>query len=160
VHGCTIEDACLVGINATIMDGAVIGAGINAGRGAAGPAVGRLLDGRRHQLDGEGGDDGAGRAEHFPHAWSTFGTFVADDDHIAFLDFLFLLKLLYSKKILILKKQKKIKIQRNLEKNLLKQFSRSFPEQDEKEKKQPQKERKLFFLCRFIGVVHGFLDIT
>ncbi len=27
IHGCTIEDECLVGINATIMDGAVIGRG-------------------------------------------------------------------------------------------------------------------------------------
>ena len=26
IHGCTIEDNCLIGINATIMDGAVIGA--------------------------------------------------------------------------------------------------------------------------------------
>ena len=26
VHGCTIEDNCLIGINATVMDGAVIGA--------------------------------------------------------------------------------------------------------------------------------------
>jgi carbonic anhydrase/acetyltransferase-like protein (isoleucine patch superfamily) len=34
VHGCTIEDDCLVGINAVIMDGAVIGAGSIVAGGA------------------------------------------------------------------------------------------------------------------------------
>ena len=34
VHGCTIEDQCLIGINATIMDGAVIGAGSIVAGGA------------------------------------------------------------------------------------------------------------------------------
>jgi carbonic anhydrase/acetyltransferase-like protein (isoleucine patch superfamily) len=34
VHGAVIEDACLVGINATIMDGAVIGAGSIVAGGA------------------------------------------------------------------------------------------------------------------------------
>lgn len=34
IHGATIGDACLVGINATIMDGAVIGAGSIVGGGA------------------------------------------------------------------------------------------------------------------------------
>ncbi len=34
VHGCTIGDACLVGINATIMDGAVIGNGSIVAGGA------------------------------------------------------------------------------------------------------------------------------
>ena len=34
VHGCTIEDDCLVGINATIMDGAVIGRGSIVAGGA------------------------------------------------------------------------------------------------------------------------------
>ncbi len=28
LHGCTIEDACLIGMSATILDGAVIGKGI------------------------------------------------------------------------------------------------------------------------------------
>jgi carbonic anhydrase/acetyltransferase-like protein (isoleucine patch superfamily) len=34
LHGCTIEDDCLVGINATIMDGAVIGRGSIVAGGA------------------------------------------------------------------------------------------------------------------------------
>ena len=34
VHGCTIEDDCLVGINATVMDGAVIGRGSIVAGGA------------------------------------------------------------------------------------------------------------------------------
>jgi carbonic anhydrase/acetyltransferase-like protein (isoleucine patch superfamily) len=34
VHGCTIEDACLVGIGATIMDGAVVGGGSIVAGGA------------------------------------------------------------------------------------------------------------------------------
>ncbi|MDP6979378.1 MAG: gamma carbonic anhydrase family protein [Myxococcota bacterium] len=34
IHGATIGDACLIGINATIMDGAVIGAGSIVGGGA------------------------------------------------------------------------------------------------------------------------------
>ena len=34
IHGATIGDACLVGINATIMDGAVVGAGSIVGGGA------------------------------------------------------------------------------------------------------------------------------
>ncbi len=34
VHGATVEDACLVGINATLMDGAVIGAGSIVAGGA------------------------------------------------------------------------------------------------------------------------------
>lgn len=34
IHGCTIEDACLIGINATVMDGAVIGAGSIVAGGA------------------------------------------------------------------------------------------------------------------------------
>lgn len=34
IHGCTIEDDCLVGINATIMDGAVIGRGSIVAGGA------------------------------------------------------------------------------------------------------------------------------
>jgi carbonic anhydrase/acetyltransferase-like protein (isoleucine patch superfamily) len=34
VHGCTIEDDCLVGVNATIMDGAVIGRGSIVAGGA------------------------------------------------------------------------------------------------------------------------------
>jgi len=34
IHGCTIEDHCLVGINAVIMDGAVIGAGSIVAGGA------------------------------------------------------------------------------------------------------------------------------
>ncbi|MFN8544731.1 MAG: gamma carbonic anhydrase family protein [Candidatus Binatia bacterium] len=34
IHGCTIEDDCLIGINATIMDGAVIGRGSIVAGGA------------------------------------------------------------------------------------------------------------------------------
>jgi carbonic anhydrase/acetyltransferase-like protein (isoleucine patch superfamily) len=34
LHGCTIEDECLVGINATVMDGAVIGRGSIVAGGA------------------------------------------------------------------------------------------------------------------------------
>ena len=34
IHGCTVEDDCLVGINATIMDGAVIGRGSIVAGGA------------------------------------------------------------------------------------------------------------------------------
>ena len=38
VHGCTIEDGCLIGIQATILDGAHIGAGSVIGAGALVPA--------------------------------------------------------------------------------------------------------------------------
>lgn len=34
VHGCTIEDDCLIGINATVMDGAVVGRGSIVAGGA------------------------------------------------------------------------------------------------------------------------------
>jgi carbonic anhydrase/acetyltransferase-like protein (isoleucine patch superfamily) len=34
IHGCTIEDRCLIGMGATILDGAVIGAGSLVGAGA------------------------------------------------------------------------------------------------------------------------------
>lgn len=34
LHGCTVEDACLIGISATILDGAVIGRGSVVGAGA------------------------------------------------------------------------------------------------------------------------------
>jgi carbonic anhydrase/acetyltransferase-like protein (isoleucine patch superfamily) len=37
VHGCTIEDHCLVGINAVVMDGAVIGRGSIVAGGAMVP---------------------------------------------------------------------------------------------------------------------------
>jgi carbonic anhydrase/acetyltransferase-like protein (isoleucine patch superfamily) len=37
VHGCTIEDHCLIGINAVVMDGAVIGAGSIVAGGAMVP---------------------------------------------------------------------------------------------------------------------------
>jgi carbonic anhydrase/acetyltransferase-like protein (isoleucine patch superfamily) len=37
VHGCTIEDHCLIGINAVVMDGAVIGRGSIVGGGALVP---------------------------------------------------------------------------------------------------------------------------
>jgi carbonic anhydrase/acetyltransferase-like protein (isoleucine patch superfamily) len=37
VHGCTIEDHCLVGINAVVMDGAVIGRGSIVAGGALVP---------------------------------------------------------------------------------------------------------------------------
>jgi len=34
LHGCTIEDHCLIGIQATVLDGAVIGRGSIVGAGA------------------------------------------------------------------------------------------------------------------------------
>ena len=34
VHGCTVEDGCLIGMGATVLDGAVIGAGSLVGAGA------------------------------------------------------------------------------------------------------------------------------
>jgi carbonic anhydrase/acetyltransferase-like protein (isoleucine patch superfamily) len=37
IHGCTIEDNCLIGINACVMDGAVIGAGSIVAGGALVP---------------------------------------------------------------------------------------------------------------------------
>jgi len=38
IHGCTIRDACLIGMNATVLDGAVIGKGSMVGAGAVVPA--------------------------------------------------------------------------------------------------------------------------
>lgn len=38
LHGCTVEDACLVGIQATLLDGCVIGRGSVIGAGALVPA--------------------------------------------------------------------------------------------------------------------------
>ena len=38
IHGCTIEDHCLIGVNAVVMDGAVIGAGSIVAGGAMVPA--------------------------------------------------------------------------------------------------------------------------
>lgn len=38
LHGCTIEDGCLIGIQATVLDGAVIGHGSIVGAGAVVPA--------------------------------------------------------------------------------------------------------------------------
>jgi gamma-carbonic anhydrase len=38
LHGCTIEDACMVGIQATVLDGATIGRGSIIGAGALVPA--------------------------------------------------------------------------------------------------------------------------
>lgn len=37
VHGCTVEDGALIGIRATVLDGAVIGAGAIVGAGAVVP---------------------------------------------------------------------------------------------------------------------------
>ena len=37
VHGCTVEDGALIGIRATVLDGAVIGAGAVVGAGAVTP---------------------------------------------------------------------------------------------------------------------------
>jgi gamma-carbonic anhydrase len=34
VHGCTVEDGCLIGMGAVVLDGAVIGAGSTVGAGA------------------------------------------------------------------------------------------------------------------------------
>ena len=34
IHGCTIEDCCLIGINAVVLDGAVVGRGSVIGAGA------------------------------------------------------------------------------------------------------------------------------
>ncbi|KAJ1622890.1 trimeric LpxA-like protein [Pavlovales sp. CCMP2436] len=38
LHGCTIEDACLIGMNATVLDGCTIGKGSIVGAGAVVPA--------------------------------------------------------------------------------------------------------------------------
>lgn len=38
VHGCTVEDHCIIGMNAVVLDGAVIGAGSIVGAGAVVPA--------------------------------------------------------------------------------------------------------------------------
>lgn len=38
LHGCTIEDACLIGMNATVLDGAVIGRGSIVGAGCVVPS--------------------------------------------------------------------------------------------------------------------------
>ncbi|KAG8459043.1 hypothetical protein KFE25_006588 [Diacronema lutheri] len=38
LHGCTIEDACLIGMNATVLDGVTIGRGSIVGAGAVVPA--------------------------------------------------------------------------------------------------------------------------
>lgn len=37
IHGCTVEDGALIGIHATVLDGAVIGAGALVGAGAVVP---------------------------------------------------------------------------------------------------------------------------
>ncbi|RMG97744.1 MAG: gamma carbonic anhydrase family protein [Deltaproteobacteria bacterium] len=42
VHGCRIEDACLIGIRATILDGAVVGAGSIVGAGALVPSEAKI----------------------------------------------------------------------------------------------------------------------
>jgi carbonic anhydrase/acetyltransferase-like protein (isoleucine patch superfamily) len=45
LHGCTIEDACLIGMQSTILDGAVVGFGSTVGAGAvvtAGTVIPRL----------------------------------------------------------------------------------------------------------------------
>lgn len=38
IHGCTVEDHCIIGMNAVILDGACIGAGSIVGAGAIVPA--------------------------------------------------------------------------------------------------------------------------
>lgn len=38
VHGCTVEDDCLIGMGATVLNGAVIGAGFAGGGPGPGPA--------------------------------------------------------------------------------------------------------------------------
>ncbi len=38
IHGCTIEDNCVIGMNATVLDHAVVGAGSIVGAGAVVPA--------------------------------------------------------------------------------------------------------------------------
>jgi carbonic anhydrase/acetyltransferase-like protein (isoleucine patch superfamily) len=45
LHGCTIEDACLIGIGATLLDGCHIGAGSIIGAGAVVPAGTRIPPG-------------------------------------------------------------------------------------------------------------------
>ena len=44
LHGCTIEDRCLIGMGAIVMDGAVLGSGLLLGAGALVPP-GKVLEG-------------------------------------------------------------------------------------------------------------------
>ena len=44
LHGCTIEDCCLIGMGAIVMDGAVLGSGLLLGAGALVPP-GKVLEG-------------------------------------------------------------------------------------------------------------------
>jgi len=42
VHGCTLEDGCLIGIGATVLDGAVVETGAQVGAGALVPPGARI----------------------------------------------------------------------------------------------------------------------
>jgi len=46
IHGCTLEDACLVGIGARVLDGAVIESGAQVGAGAVVPPGMRVPSGQ------------------------------------------------------------------------------------------------------------------
>ncbi|MEO8504334.1 MAG: gamma carbonic anhydrase family protein [Acidobacteriota bacterium] len=46
LHGCTLEDGCLIGIGARVLDGAVIEAGAQVGAGALVPPGMRVLSGQ------------------------------------------------------------------------------------------------------------------
>jgi gamma-carbonic anhydrase len=46
IHGCTLEDACLVGIGARVLDGAVIESGAQVGAGAVVPPGMRVASGQ------------------------------------------------------------------------------------------------------------------
>lgn len=46
IHGCTLEDACLIGIGARVLDGAVVEAGAQVGAGAVVPPGMRVAAGQ------------------------------------------------------------------------------------------------------------------
>lgn len=45
IHGCTVEDHCIIGMNAVVLDGALIGAGSIVGAGAVVPAGAQIPPG-------------------------------------------------------------------------------------------------------------------
>ena len=52
------------------------------------PPENRAVGQQRHVVAQAGTHDGGGRRQHFRHAGSAFGTFVANDDDVAFVDLL------------------------------------------------------------------------
>jgi carbonic anhydrase/acetyltransferase-like protein (isoleucine patch superfamily) len=46
IHGCTLEDACLIGIGARVLDGAVVESGAQVGAGAVVPPGMRVASGQ------------------------------------------------------------------------------------------------------------------